>query len=82
MPLIDYKLKEELSKLEGKRIELLFMKDEDDVEPGDKGKVLYVDDLCHIHIEWDNGSTLSIIPGTDRYRVLREKEMTEDILGY
>ena len=36
--------------------------------PGDKGTVRGVDDAGQIMMEWDRGSSLSLIPGVDSFR--------------
>jgi len=35
--------------------------------PGLEGTVTLVDDLGTVHVQWDNGSTLGLIPGVDRW---------------
>jgi len=52
----------------GKRIRIIEMKGEDFVM-GTEGTITYVDDMCNIHVEWDNGSTLSVIPDEDQYEI-------------
>jgi len=56
--------------LVGKRIELTYMDDPYPVPSGTKGTVTYVDDVCNIHVNWDNGRTLSLVPDVDRFNVL------------
>jgi hypothetical protein len=36
--------------------------------PGDMGEVLYVDNVCGVHANWSNGSTLAMIYGHDEFR--------------
>lgn len=56
---------------EGTRIELLTtMDDIQGVEVGMKGTVTSVDDLGTIHMRWDNGRGLGLIPGEDQFKVL------------
>ena len=56
---------------EGTRIELLTtMDDIQGVEAGMKGTVISVDDLGTIHMRWDNGRGLGLIPGEDQFKVL------------
>ena len=56
---------------EGTRIELLTtMDDIQGVEAGMKGTVTKVDDLGTIHMRWDNGRGLGLIPGEDKFKVL------------
>jgi hypothetical protein len=59
----------------GTRIELISMDDPyTKLEPGLKGSVIHTDDLGTIHMKWDNGSTLGLIPGEDRYKVINEDD--------
>lgn len=56
---------------EGTRIELISMNDPlSPVPSGTKGTVAMVDDAGTIHMVWDNGRTLGIIPGEDSFRKL------------
>ena len=53
----------------GTRIELISMEDPfAPIEPGTKGTVVCVDDMGTIHMQWDKGRTLGLIPGEDRFR--------------
>ena len=53
----------------GTRIELFSMEDPYSNFPaGTKGSVAFVDDMGTIHMKWDNGSSLGIIPGVDSFR--------------
>lgn len=65
---------------EGTRIELLSMNDSQAVPPGTRGTVNHVDDLGSIHMNWDNGRTLSICPQEDSFRKLTEQEVAEEQL--
>lgn len=40
------------------------------LEPGSVGTVDFVDDMCTIHMRWDNGRTLGLIPGKDSFSVI------------
>lgn len=64
----------------GTRIELLSaMVDQQGIEKGAKGTVIEVDDIGTIHMEWDNGSGLGLIPGEDNFKVLsRPQEEIQD----
>jgi len=46
------------------------LEDPQPVEPGTKGTVVYVDDAGSIHMKWDNGRGLALIPGVDRFEVI------------
>lgn len=55
----------------GTRIELIEMEDPyRKMVPGLQGTVIGVDDAGSLMVEWDNGSTLSVIYGVDRVRKL------------
>jgi len=54
----------------GTRVELLEMDDPQAPPVGTKGTVQGVDDVGQIMVHWDTGSSLSLIPGVDRCRVL------------
>ena len=34
---------------------------------GTKGEVIFVDDIGTIHVRWENGSGLGLIPGEDSF---------------
>lgn len=38
------------------------------VESGTRGSVRYVDDAGQVGVAWDNGRSLSLIPGVDSFR--------------
>jgi hypothetical protein len=55
----------------GKRIRLISTTDEHTiVKPNDCGVISHVDDAGTIFANWDNGSTLGLIPGIDFFEVL------------
>lgn len=64
----------------GTRIELLStMNDMQGVEKGIKGTVAGVDDIGTIHMKWDNGRGLGLIPGEDNFKVLsRPQEISQE----
>ena len=47
------------------------------IPPGTTGTVVGVDDLCSILVKWDNGSRLSLVPGTDSFHIIRQEENEE-----
>ena len=62
------------SNLTGKRIELVLTTDKyTTLKPGDRGSVDFVDDLGTIHVTWDNGSNLGLVPGEDQYKLLEDE---------
>ena len=57
----------------GTRIELIGMDDPyAPIESGMQGTVKNVDDAGTLHMEWDNGRTLGIVPGEDQFKVITE----------
>ena len=48
------------------------------VESGTRGTVQTVDDAGQIHMSWDNGRTLAVIPGVDTFRKLTQQELAEE----
>lgn len=63
----------------GTRLELQEMDDPHaPVQPGTRGTVAVVDDLGSIHMDWDNGRTLAVIPGVDQFRKLSAQEIAAE----
>lgn len=48
------------------------------VPPGTKGTVQFVDDIGQLHMSWDNGRTLALVPGEDDFRKLTPQELAEE----
>lgn len=57
----------------GCTVELVHMEDPQAPPKGTRGKVLHVDDIGTIHVEWENGSTMGVVPGVDMVRRLTEE---------
>lgn len=55
---------------EGARVELLQMNDTQAPPIGTQGTVIGVDDIGSIMVNWDNGSTLSVVYGEDHCRLI------------
>ena len=51
---------------EGTRLCLDFM-DEEGMPPGLQGTVAFIDDAGQIHMHWENGRSLAIVPGVDSF---------------
>jgi len=47
-------------------VELIEMEDVQAPKKGTQGKVMYIDDIGTIQIQWENGSSLGVIYGLDR----------------
>lgn len=63
----------------GTRIELKSMAhDPDPVPPGTRGTVYNVNGYGDIEMNWDNGRSLSIIPGEDSFRKLTPEEIAQE----
>lgn len=63
----------------GMRIVLLDMGDDPrPIESGTRGTVKFVDDLATVHCNFDNGRSLGLAYGEDRYRKLTEQEIEEE----
>ena len=57
----------------GTRIRLISMGDPySPVEPGTLGTVGLVDDAGQIHMRWDNGRTLALIPEEDNFEIVED----------
>ena len=60
---------------EGTRICLDRMEnDSAPIPSGTKGTVIAVDDAGQLLMKWDNGRSLSLIPGEDRFHVIQPEE--------
>ena len=63
----------------GMRLLLLSMDDPyAPVPSGIRGTVVHVDDAGQIHMKWDNGRTLALVPGEDSFRKLTDEELAEE----
>ena len=61
----------------GTRIRLNSMEDPyAPIAPGTEGVVAFVDDIGTIHMKWNNGRSLGIVPGEDSFSVLPPKLTT------
>ena len=57
----------------GTKIQLISMRDEKyPVLPGTVGEVTHIDDAGSVHMKWQNGSCLALIPEVDSFRVVPE----------
>lgn len=68
----------------GDRIELTYCSDPHTrLEPGDQGTVSMVDGTGTVHVKWDNGSSLGLIPGEDDWVPLNREGngQEEDVPG-
>lgn len=45
------------------------------VTAGTEGTVTFIDDLGTVFVHWDDGSTLGLLPGVDRYELVATAEI-------
>lgn len=62
----------------GTRVMLDHMDDKYAVPDGTRGTVDHVDDAGQIHMKWDNGRTLALVPQVDSFRKLTKQELLEE----
>lgn len=56
---------------EGMRIRMVSMTDDPNpITPGTEGTIRLVDGMGIIHVKWDDGRTLGVIPGIDHYQLM------------
>lgn len=48
--------------------------DNQTVPPGTEGTVTFIDDAGTVHVAWDNGSRLGLLPDADKWEILTTKE--------
>ena len=56
----------------GTRVELLGMDDPQAPPKGTMGEVMGIDDAGQILVRWETGSSLSLIPGVDSFRIVQK----------
>jgi hypothetical protein len=60
-----------MSELIGKRVRLVFTEDPyTRLKTGDTGTVSFIDDTGTVFVNWDNGSSLGLIPREDNWEYL------------
>ena len=57
----------------GTRVKLLSMTDPQAVPPGTMGTIIHIDSIGQAVMKWDNGRSLSLVIGEDRFEVCREE---------
>jgi hypothetical protein len=70
-----------LQQYTGKRIKLTKMgvdprsgkPDPNPIPPGTEGTVIKVDDMGTLHVKWDNGRSLGIVPEVDKFTIIAKK---------
>ena len=56
----------------GTRVELLGMDDPQAPPTGTMGEVMSIDDAGQLLVRWETGSSLSLIPGVDSFRIVQK----------
>ena len=46
-----------------------------DIVVGTKGTVVFIDDFDTIHVHWDDGRRLGLIPEIDEFEIIHEDEI-------
>ncbi len=59
----------------GTKVILNHMDDIQAPPPGTRGTVTSVDDMGQIHVNWESGGSLALIPGVDSFKVVKEKKV-------
>lgn len=54
----------------GKTVELISMDDSQAPPSGTRGEIMFIDDIGQIHVKWENGSSLALIYGEDRFKIV------------
>lgn len=57
----------------GMRIRNIMMTDNDPIDEDMEGTIIKIDDLGTLHVKWDDGRTLGVIPGVDTYELLSDE---------
>lgn len=59
----------------GTRVEVVSLcNEEEHLKPGMKGTVVAVDDQPALLVDWDNGSSLSLLIGQDQFAVIQQEK--------
>jgi len=64
----------------GTQIELISMDDDfTNLKQGDKGIIQLVDDIGNVHVNWENGSKLALVPEVDSFKIISNKSEIETV---
>ncbi len=75
--MISKKMLEKLREIypNGTRVKLIEMEDIQPPKTGTLGTVIGVDDMGSLLVVWDNGSSLNVLYGIDKVRIIFEKPL-------
>lgn len=62
----------------GTRIQLDHMEGERDMPDGLQGVVKHIDDQGQLHMAWQNGRSLALIPNEDQFHIIQPEQQPED----
>lgn len=69
--MVNQELIKESYHLLGKRVELISCTDEyTQLQPGSQGIVNFIDDTGTVFVKWDDGHSLGLIPGIDKWKYI------------
>nr|WP_298462295.1 DUF4314 domain-containing protein [uncultured Mitsuokella sp.] len=63
-------LTESRVRTKGTRVRLVSMNDVQAPSAGTEGTVQYVDDAGTVHVHWDTGGSLGLVPGEDEWELV------------
>ena len=55
----------------GIKVRLIHMEGEPQMTEGLEGAIDYIDDAPQIHVNWENGSSLALIPEVDKFEIIK-----------
>jgi hypothetical protein len=58
--------------LKSQRVRLIQMSDPDPIQPGEIGEIQFQDGIGQLHVKWESGRTLALIPGEDQFEFIRQ----------
>lgn len=56
----------------GIKVRLIHMEGEPQMTEGLEGAIDYIDDAPQIHVNWENGSSLALIPEVDKFEIIKK----------
>lgn len=54
----------------GQRVKLIHMQDPYPIPSGTLGTIEFIDDADQLHVNWDNGASLALILGVDKFIIV------------
>jgi hypothetical protein len=67
----------------GDRVRCILMADDPaPIKSGVEGTVHHVDDMKQVHVEWDGGRTLALIPEVDKFEIIEQEVSEKKIMDF